>query len=470
MSDFCSMTMSAAMQVTASFENRLEPPTGLETLAVTQAEIVLTWTDNALSETGFEVERRPDGSASWARVGGSDVDVSGFSSTDLVPGATYHFRVRACEETVCGGFSNVASGTTYPPLSSVSGGYWHTCGITPTGEAYCWGMGGDGKLGTGDKTWRVIPTPVLGGLSFSSTSQGYYHSCGVTTDGKGYCWGNGHNGALGIGEVDDSFDALTPTPVSGGLSFKSIGTGFRFTCGLTEEGRAFCWGDGDHGRLGTGGFDAQYSPAPVVGGLSFESISVGGSHTCGLTGNGKAWCWGSGSSYKLGNGSPDAQASPVAVVGAPAFASIHSGGGHTCGLTATGKAYCWGSGDEGQLGDGSMASHQATPVPVVGGLTFQSIGLGSRHTCGLSVSGEMHCWGYGGWGALGNGSDAGVGTPVPVEGGLAFSSIGLGMYHSCAVTTVGQAFCWGRDITEQLGNGYEDDNQFSPVPTVWFLR
>jgi len=35
-----------------------------------------------------------------------------------------------------------------------------------------------------------IPVPVSGGLKFASISTGDGHACGVTMNGKGYCWGN----------------------------------------------------------------------------------------------------------------------------------------------------------------------------------------------------------------------------------------------------------------------------------------
>ena len=96
----------------------------------------------------------------------------------------------------------------------VSAGEYHTCGATTGNQAYCWGDGQGGKLGDGYSfLTRLIPTAVVGGLTFSQLSAGGYHTCGRTPDYVAYCWGENTNGALGDGTGITRF---TPTPVAGG--------------------------------------------------------------------------------------------------------------------------------------------------------------------------------------------------------------------------------------------------------------
>jgi alpha-tubulin suppressor-like RCC1 family protein len=52
------------------------------------------------------------------------------------------------------------------------------------------------------------------------------------------------------------------------------------------------------------------------------------------------------------------------VAGGVSFAAVRAGGNHTCGVTAVGAAYCWGFNGYGQLGDGTTID-RLTPVRVV---------------------------------------------------------------------------------------------------------
>jgi alpha-tubulin suppressor-like RCC1 family protein len=38
----------------------------------------------------------------------------------------------------------------------------HTCGMTTTGRAYCWGLGITGELGTGGYAHSLVPVRVAG--------------------------------------------------------------------------------------------------------------------------------------------------------------------------------------------------------------------------------------------------------------------------------------------------------------------
>lgn len=108
---------------------------------------------------------------------------------------------------------------------------------------------------------------------------------------------------------------------------------------------------------------------------------------------------------------------------------------------------------------------QLTPVDVAGLTSGVSrLAVGSAHTCVVTSSGGAKCWGYDGYGGLGN--DAALTrqpTPVDVMGltsGVA--SISTGGNHTCAVTTSGGAKCWGRDSYGQLGNDAELTSQPTP--------
>jgi alpha-tubulin suppressor-like RCC1 family protein len=45
-------------------------------------------------------------------------------------------------------------------FDAVLGGNAFTCGVTTTGQGYCWGQNFAGKLGDGTETDRTTPTPI----------------------------------------------------------------------------------------------------------------------------------------------------------------------------------------------------------------------------------------------------------------------------------------------------------------------
>jgi Regulator of chromosome condensation (RCC1) repeat len=103
---------------------------------------------------------------------------------------------------------------------------------------------------------------------------------------------------------------------------------------------------------------------------------------------------------QLGNGGTTGnQASPSAVdisalpMGTTSWKSISAGGFHTCAIDNTDKAYCWGQDGNGQLGDGATTTGSNVPSLVSGGLTFQSINTGDRHTCAIGNNDQAYCWG-----------------------------------------------------------------------------
>ena len=256
----------------------------------------------------------------------------------------------------------VAGGHTFAMLSA---GGRHTCGIGTDGVAYCWGDGQYGQLGTGSTTGSLVPVPVAvpDGVSFSALSADYYHTCGVTTTDAAYCWGLGGAGELGQGYSSDS---PAPVLVTGGHTFAVVATGSQGTCGLTTAGAAYCWGVADRGALGNGGATGPVNyPVEVSGGLTFAALSKGELHTCGLTADGAAYCWGRGDFGQIGNGGTSDVTVPTMVSGGLTFAALSAGSTHACGLTTTGAVYCWGYNPNGQLGNNTIYNLFAAPVAVI---------------------------------------------------------------------------------------------------------
>jgi alpha-tubulin suppressor-like RCC1 family protein len=289
-------------------------------------------------------------------------------------------------------------------FTALSSRWSHTCGLSLAGDIYCWGWNFFGQLGTGQSNRQFFageaPQRVTGGLKFSQVTTGYSHTCGLTTTGVAFCWGgptSGQNfGQLGDGTTEQR---LSPTPVAGNLRFRMLSAGWFDTCGVTTTDQAFCWGQGfglvptelpastkftavsvgayDTCWLTSGG-DAYCAstlfrtlPRAFATALAFAHVDLGDEHACGVSTQGTAVCWGWNRFGVLGIGDdsgPDrcddggtpvpCSLTPLPVIGGTGFEKVSVGSawpysGHTCGVTIAHALLCWGANEHGQLGDGT---------------------------------------------------------------------------------------------------------------------
>ena len=318
----------------------------------------------------------------------------------------------------------------FTPFQAVSAGGGHTCALSTRGRPYCWGW----SITTGQ--FNALPLAVPDAPELYSISVGTRLKCGLTYDGVSFCWG------------DPPFGP-SATPVAGQLGFTALSAGFDEVYGL-KPGGAFFWTPG------------APLPSAVSGGLSFVTISAGDAHACGTVGSGAAYCWGNNGVGALGDSTYQNRSAPIAVHGGLALNLVAAGGNHTCGITTGGATYCWGSNSYGAFGDGTTTS-STIPAPAAVGLSLTSVTLANAHSCGLDGSGAAFCWGWGERGSLGDGTfDPMRLTPAPVSGGLTFQSIDAGAQHTCGLTATGALYCWGGNQSLELGDG---TNVNRAVPT-----
>jgi hypothetical protein len=94
-------------------------PSGLTATSVATDQINLTWTDNATNETGFKIERKTGAGGTYAQIATIGASITTYSNTDLTPGTSYFYRVRATNAGGDSAYSNEASATTlttiWPP-------------------------------------------------------------------------------------------------------------------------------------------------------------------------------------------------------------------------------------------------------------------------------------------------------------------------------------------------------------------
>ncbi|MBE5314921.1 MAG: RCC1 repeat-containing protein [Xanthomonadales bacterium] len=334
-------------------------------------------------------------------------------------------------------------------VSAITAGFGYSCGLTTGGGVKCWGSNFRGQLGDGTTSDRLTAVDVSGLSSgVSAIAAGSSHTCALTTDGGVKCWGNNVFGQIGDGSITTS--RLTAVDVIGlGSGVIAIAAGQFHTCALTTGGGVKCWGLNMDGRLGDGTTTSR-STAVDVSGLSsgVSAIAAGETHTCALTTGGAVKCWGR-------NGFAVQSLTPVDVSGLESGVSaIAAGRSHTCVLITGGGVKCWGSNFRGQLGDGTT-SDRLTAVDVSGlSSGVNAIAAGQFHTCALTTSGGVKCWGDNFYGQLGDDTTAVRSTAVDASGlGSGVNSTAAGDRHSCALTTGGGVKCWGSNNYGQLGDG-----------------
>ena len=387
-------------------------------------------------------------------------------------------------------------------VTSLSSGEDHSCVRLSSGQARCWGTGGDGELGDGSMDSaagvRTVRGPVgtapLGNVSQMAT--GWYHSCALLRSGEARCWGYADDGQIGDGTTGPDYrprarivkNRQGTGPLTGATQ---ITAGERHTCVVIQSGQARCWGQNYYGELGTGAaLPGNPSPlarvvrnpantAPLSG---VAQVDGGKNFTCARLTNGQVRCWGENDDGQLGDGSTDDSSLPVVVRylnGNPltGVTQLSAGQQHVCVRLGSGQARCWGAGGSGRLGNGT-----ATPYPnphVVtasnGGppLTGVSqIDAGGDHSCARMTNGQARCWGESSDGQLGWNDQVDSYNPVTVVNASGSAplrgvrQIRTGNFYSCATLQNGQVRCWGSDQNGQLGNGPGQDDSLTPDVVV----
>ena len=234
--------------------------------------------------------------------------------------------------------------------------------------------------------------------------------------------------------------------VGGGHQFRMISAGDCYTCGVTTDNRAFCWGRNRDGQLGDGTKTERLSPVPVADGSTIPSHERELSPTpAGYPPTNRVYCWGYNGRGLLGDGTEINRLTPVEIAGAtgitrsqsasvmpvPGVPRHESGAGE-----ATNTAGC---------GNNSTAKYSTVPVEIPGGRSYRQVSAGSHHSCAVTVTKIGFCWGEGRYGQIGDGNPHQRWTPRMVAGNLSLERVSAGTTHTCAETTGNRAYCWGNN-------------------------
>lgn len=361
-------------------------------------------------------------------------------------------------------------GTDYlTGVSQIAAGGSHTCALLDGGAVWCWGYNGDGELGNDTLVDSATPVQVkgTGGSGFlsgaSQIATGGSHSCALLSDHSIKCWGYNGDGELGD---ETTTDSPTPVPVSGISNATQVSAGGYHTCAALDTSEVSCWGYNDSGQLGNDSTTDSTTPVQVKdsGGTSnltdVSQITTGSFHSCALLSDQTVECWGRNNRNQLGYDFPNDSSIPVVVSGVSTVTQVAAGGNHACALLETGSVKCWGYNWYGQLGNGKKG-YESSPAQLISFPAVYDFSAGLNHSCAL-LSDSIKCWGNNGDGQLGDGTTSSQLSPVTVSG---LSSdvwkVSAGGYHTCTLLNSdgdNSVWCWGYNGYGQLGNNTTDDS------------
>jgi alpha-tubulin suppressor-like RCC1 family protein len=353
-------------------------------------------------------------------------------------------------------------------VASISAGDSHICALITGGTVTCWGSNVSGELGVSSGSG---PATVTGLTDATSVTAGKNFSCAISTSQGVVCWGKNSGGQLGRGATTPTSDSspATVTGLTAGVA-SQVAAGLSHSCAVIASGGGVkCWGTAEsdtpgvaiddrstqdiaYGISGTnvsglgdgrvfyyGSEPVEISTTPVTvktnSSTSLESvvgISVGVGSACGIVSSGAAYCWGNNNDGRVGNnritnnrtgygGARPLYAEIVQDASANALFGVKAisiNGKHGCAVTATAGVACWGSRTYGEVGD-TFSGVNAVPyyTSVSGVANAVAVSAGELHTCALTSTSAVYCWGQGTFSQLGNGTTpSATGTPVVVSG------------------------------------------------------
>ena len=364
-------------------------------------------------------------------------------------------------------------------------GWNHTCALTYSDKAYCWGENASGALGNNSTVDSSVPVAVdtsgvlAGKTILQITTVNEYSTAGGSTcvlasDNKVYCWGNAESGRLGNGSSVNSLVpvAVDMTGVLAGKTVKSISGGYAFMCVIASDDRPYCWGENGAGQLGNNStvdssVPVAVSTAGALAGKTIKKLDSGDPFACVIASDDKMYCWGENSNGQLGNNTLADSLVPTAlymtgVLAGKTILDFDAGGWSGCAVASDKLAYCWGYGQDGTLGNGTTTD-SSVPVAVsttgvLSGKTIKSVRLGTDHACVTATDNRPYCWGTNNSGQLGNGTTTPSNVPVAVSTTGVLSDklmqyTQAGWMSTCALGFDSYIYCWGENTSGKLGDG-----------------
>jgi alpha-tubulin suppressor-like RCC1 family protein len=339
--------------------------------------------------------------------------------------------------------------------------------IDKNGQAWGWGINGNGQLGDGTTTSRRTPVSVAGTVrTFCKVSVGGFHSLAIDKNGRLWAWGNNSNGQLGNNATGTS--VCSPVCVCGAIkTFCHIAGGNSQSIAIDKNGQAWGWGFNSSGANGDGGARDNLTPVSVQGQKkTFCKIASGNGVSLSIDNYGRLWAWGFNSNGQIGDSSAVPKRTPTRVCNTRTFCEVKGANNHVLAIEKNGNVWAWGNNNSGQLANFYIGSF-LSPVSILGAVkTFCQISAGNAYSLTIDKNGRAWGWGYNQQGQLGvNSTEVYVTTPRSVYGNKTFCSINGNNsgFFTIAIDYQGRVWSWGQNTSNQLGTNNFIASYLTPV-------
>ncbi|KAJ8604222.1 hypothetical protein CTAYLR_009776 [Chrysophaeum taylorii] len=365
------------------------------------------------------------------------------------------------------------------------------------GSAYGVGSNHAGQLGVGDTEPRDVFTviPKTRGLGVVTVSANNDTCFAITADHEVLVWGGYGAGATGMPQTDEDADHTEPQFVHdlNGEEIRTICIGASHAAAATSGGDVFAWGHNQCGQLGVADFRKRPTPELLSffeqdPSLSVHVAAAGENHTAALTAEGRVYCWGHVDAGKLGIGVDErygAREEERFFFPAPTLVSklaqyrvreVACGAAHTLARTSSGRVFAWGHGAGGRLGLGDC-NDRIEPAPILDldNKCVRQIAAGTWNSAAivsyppLKNTGWVYTWGSGYHGQLAHGTTQVLLKPSAVKSlmrrQLSARSIELGSHHCAIIAVDGELYTWGSNANGCLGHRIREHFvQYTPEP------
>lgn len=285
-----------------------------------------------------------------------------------------------------------------------------------------------------------------------------------------------------------SFTPMASTSTIDSNTARLVRSGGNTTCMIDSGGRVYCWGSNTHGQLGgANGSSANVpayldTPAAVAipeGAGPAVDLAVGERHACAVFASGSIACWGDNAEKQLGSRSASSVASKpdYVILETPMphpldnIIAVTAGHAHTCVLTGTGEVLCWGANGKNQVSSATTPQQEIPVMVSLGQPPGRAVALaaGGSHTCAANQVGEVLCWGANERGQAGAPGmppalpPSTVPTPLKLENVGGVAALVAGDLHTCALQADGAVKCWGDNTKAQVG--IPESNEWTANPS-----